>query len=134
MPISAAKEGEMTVETIYFNIFGQQTAQNTANICSVIFANELNKSQRSSWAMNIQTFRLQQQQVEKINAEIRIIENMIKSFIKMYIFDEKMTSSTRKIIQTLTAKYKRSSKQIIEQLQKKYFATKTSSAKNKIKQ
>ena len=100
----------------------------------VKYADELIDKQRSVYQLNISIFKLRQQQSEKIAAGIRVIDQTIKSSVRMYISDNMETATVRKTLQLLKKKYKRTQKQITEQFHLQFLALINPPAKKKIKQ
>jgi replication initiation and membrane attachment protein DnaB len=63
---------------------------------------------------------LKEKRINKIAKDMQIVDNAIKISARSYISSDEMTSSCRDIIRMLTAKYKLTKDQIIEQIQNEF--------------
>lgn len=96
------------------------------------YADELNDRQRASYQLDIQTFKMKREKAERVAAGLRAVDAAIKSSVRMYISDDKMTASVRDVVIALAKKFERSTAEIIRQLQDQYRLLKTSLIKDKI--
>jgi hypothetical protein len=62
---------------------------------------------------------------KRITQEITVVDNAIKLSARQYISSNEIESSTRKIIQTLTSRYKLTQAKIVKQMHEQYQALKT---------
>ena len=93
---------------------------------------DLSTKQKKDYKMKISSYKMKKKQMKKIAQELRIVDNALKSFARAYIPSNKMTSSVREIVKILTARYKRSNDQVIEQLHEQFLALKAPPIKDKI--
>ncbi len=63
---------------------------------------------------------MKEKRINKIAKDMQIVDNAIKISARSYISSDEMTSSCRDIIRMLTAKYKLTKDQIIEQIQNEF--------------
>ena len=94
---------------------------------------ELSDDQRKMWKMKMSAYQAMKKQHDRIAHEIRLVDAAIKASARSYIPPENMESSVRKILQVLSAKYKRSDTEIIEQIYQQFVALKNSPTKAKLK-
>ena len=99
-----------------------------------MYADELTDKQRSAYQLDMSAFQLRQQQSEKVAAGIRVIDQAIKSSARIYIPDDMRTATVRDTLRLLEKRYKRTQKQIIEQLHLQFLFLRNPPAKDKIEQ
>ncbi len=98
-------------------------------------ASELFDAQRKAYKVDLLDYQIWNKYAEKVTQGIRAVDDAIKLSARQYISPNKIASSTRKILQTLAARYKLSDAKIVEQIHERYQSLKTpSSVKSKIKQ
>ena len=122
------------VETVFERLPAASFSSAAQVIRPAKYADELTDKQRSAYQLNISTFKLRQQQSEKVAADIRVIDQVIKSSARMYIPDNMETATVRKTLQLLKKKYKRTQKQITKQLHLQFLTLINPPAKKKIEQ
>ncbi len=96
-------------------------------------ASELSDAQRKAYKADLLDYQVWDKYADRITQGIRAVDDAIKLSARQYIPPNEIASSTRKIIQTLAARYKLSDAKIIEQIHERYQALKSpSSVKSKI--
>ncbi len=117
----------VTVSVIAFSISFDDTR-------SVTTLKELNNKQRKKQKLNLLNHQYQEKYIDRINNDIMRMQNVIKLFARMYLFSNELFAESRRMLQTLSARYKLSDAKVKEQLHEMWRALKTSSAKVKIEQ
>ena len=93
---------------------------------------KLSDEQRKMWKMKLSAYQAMEKQHDRIAHGIRLVDAAIKASARPYIPPENMESTVRKILQVLSAKYKRSNTEVIEQIYQQFVALKNSPTKAKL--
>jgi DNA polymerase III delta prime subunit len=124
---SNVSDYQIIVSSFSFSISSDDTR-------SVTTLRELSDKQRKKHKLNLLNHQYQKKYIDRINNDIMRMQNVIKLFARMYLFSNKLFAESRRMLQTLSARYKLSDAKVKEQLHETWRALKTSSAKVKIKQ
>jgi hypothetical protein len=111
-----------------------QVSISTDDTRSITALRELNDKQRKEHKLNLLNHQYQKKYIDRINNDIMRMQNVIKLFARMYLPSNELFAESRRMLQTLSARYKLSDARIKEQLHETWRALKTSSAKVKIEQ
>jgi hypothetical protein len=104
------------------------------NTQSTATLRELSDKQRKNHKLNLLNHQYQERYIDRINNDIMRVQNAIKLFARMYLLSNELFAESRRMLQTLSTRYKLSEAKVKEQLHETWRALKTSSAKVKIKQ
>jgi hypothetical protein len=99
----------VTVSVIAFSISFDDTR-------SVTTLKELNNKQRKKQKLNLLNHQYQEKYIDRINNDIMRMQNVIKLFARMYLFSNELFAESRRMLQTLSARYKLSDAKVKEQL------------------
>ncbi len=80
-----------------------------------MFFDELNINQQENYKTMIKKYRRRKKQISKITQKMIKIDEVIKTFAKMYIFSKMMSILIREILQLSIIKYKKIDNQIKKQ-------------------
>jgi hypothetical protein len=83
---------------------------------STINKRELTSEQQKKYKANYVEYNMLNKHHERITQKLKIVQNAIRTSAKQYIFSNKFVSSSRKMIQMLTARYKLNQSKIIERI------------------
>jgi hypothetical protein len=88
----------------------------SSKIRQTIFFHELNINQQESYKTMIEKYRRRKKQISKIIQKMIKIDEIIKTFTKMYIFSKMMSFFIKEILQLLIVKYEDNHTQDDEQI------------------
>jgi HKD family nuclease len=77
---------------------------------------ELSDKQRKKHKLNLLNHQYQKKYIDRINNDIMQMQNVIKLFARMYLSFNKLFAESRRMLQTLSTRYKLSDARIKEQL------------------
>jgi hypothetical protein len=83
---------------------------------SVTALRELSDKQRKEHKLNLLNHQYQKKYIDRINNDIMRVQNVIKLFARMYLFSNELFAEPRRMLQTLSARYKLSDARVKEQL------------------
>jgi hypothetical protein len=96
------------VATQTFQIQISSSSQSASSkIRQAMFFHELNFNQQESYRTMIEEYRRREKQISKITQKMIKINEIIKTFARMYILSKMMSSLIRKILQLLIVRYKK---------------------------
>ncbi len=101
---------------------------------SVTTLRELSDKQRKEHKLNLLNHQYQKKYIDRINNDIMRMQNVIKLFARMCLSLNELFAESRRMLQTLSARYQLSDATIKEQLHETWRALKASSVKVKIEQ
>jgi hypothetical protein len=94
----------------------QISTQADDDIRSITALRELSDKQRKEHKLNLLNHQYQKKYIDRINNDIMRMQNVIKLFARMYLFSNELFAESRRMLQTLSTKYKLSDARIKEQL------------------
>jgi hypothetical protein len=77
---------------------------------------ELSDKQRKEHKLNLLDHQYQEKYIDRINNDIMRMQNVIKLFARMYLPSNELSAESRRMLQTLSARYKLSDAKVKEQL------------------
>jgi oligoribonuclease NrnB/cAMP/cGMP phosphodiesterase (DHH superfamily) len=77
---------------------------------------ELNDKQRKEHKLNLLDHQYQEKYIDRINTGIMRVQNVIKLFARMYLPSNELSAESRRMLKTLSDRYKLSDARIKEQL------------------
>jgi hypothetical protein len=99
------------------NVFDYQiSTQADDDIRSITALRKLNDKQRKEHKLNLLDHQYQKKYIDRINNDIMRMQNVIKLFARMYLFSNELFAESRRMLQTLSARYQLSDARIKEQL------------------
>ncbi len=118
-----------------FNVSDYQiSTQADDDTRSITALRKLSDKQRKKHKLNLLNHQYQKKYIDRINSDIMRMQNVIKLFARMYLLSNELFAESRRMLQTLSARYQLSDARIKEQLHETWHALKASSVKAKIKQ
>ncbi len=118
-----------------FNVSDYQiSTQADDDIRSITALRELSDKQRKEHKLNLLNHQYQKKYIDRINNDIMRMQNVMKLFARMYLLSNELFAESRRMLQTLSARYQLSDARVKEQLHETWRALKASSVKTKIKQ
>jgi hypothetical protein len=109
----------MSKKVSSFNVSDYQMSAQIADDSdtrSIIALRELNDKQRKEHKLNLLDHQYQKKYIDRINTDIMRVQNVIKLFARMYLFSNELSAESRRMLKTLSDKYKLSDARIKEQL------------------
>ncbi len=94
----------------------QISTQAEDDIRSITALRELNDKQRKEHKLNLLNHQYQEKYIDRINNDIMRMQNVIKLFARMYLSSNELSAESRRMLQTLSARYKLSDARIKKQL------------------
>jgi hypothetical protein len=94
----------------------QISTQAEDDIRSITALKELNDKQRKEHKLNLLNHQYQKKYIDRINNDIMRMQNVIKLFARMYLLSNKLSAESRRMLQTLSARYKLSDARVKKQL------------------
>ncbi len=101
---------------------------------SITALRELSDKQRKEHKLNLLNHQYHEKYIDRINTGIMRVQNVIKLFARMYLSLNELSAESRRMLKTLSDRYKLSDARVKEQLHETWRALKTSSFKVKIEQ
>jgi hypothetical protein len=83
---------------------------------SVTTLKELSDKQREKHKLNLLNHQYQKKYIDRINNDIMRMQNVIKLFARMYLSSNEFSAKSRRMLKTLSDRYKLSDARIKEQL------------------
>jgi HKD family nuclease len=99
----------MTASSFSFSISFDDTR-------SITTLRELSDKQRKEHKLNLLNHQYQKKYIDRINNEIMRVQNVIKLFARMYLFSNELFAESRRMLQTLSARYQLSDAEVKEHL------------------
>ncbi len=88
-----------------FNVFDYQIIVSFDDTRSVTTLRELSDKQRKEHKLNLLNHQYQKKYIDRINNDIMRMQNVIKLFARMYFCSNKLFADSRRMLQTLSARY-----------------------------
>jgi hypothetical protein len=98
------------------NVFDYQISISIDDTRSIIALKKLNDKQRKEHKLNLLDHQYQEKYIDRINTNIMRVQNVIKLFARMYLSSNELSAESRRMLKTLSDKYKLSDARIKEQL------------------
>ncbi len=92
------------------------STQAGGDIRSVTALRELSDKQRKEHKLNLLDHQYQEKYIDRINNDIMRMQNVIKLFARMYLLSNELSAESRRMLQTLSARYQLSDARVKEQL------------------
>jgi hypothetical protein len=81
---------------------------------SITTLRELSDKQKKEHKLNLLNHQYQKKYIDRINNDIMRVQNVMKLFARMYLLFNKLFAESRRMLQTLSARYKLSDARIKE--------------------
>ncbi len=94
----------------------QISTQAENDIRSITALKELNDKQKKKHKLNLLNHQYQEKYIDRINTDIMQMQNVIKLFARMYLFSNELFAKSRRMLKTLSNRYKLLDVKIKEQL------------------
>jgi hypothetical protein len=100
-----------------FNVSDYQiSTQADDDIRSITALRELSDKQRKEHKLNLLNHQYQKKYIDRINNDIMRMQNVMKLFARMYLLSNELFAESRRMLQTLSARYQLSDARVKEQL------------------
>jgi hypothetical protein len=106
----------MSEKSASSNVSDYQISISTDETRSITALRELNDKQRKEHKLNLLDHQYQKKYIDRINTDIMRVQNVIKLFARMYLFLNELSAESRRMLKTLSDKYKLSDAKVKEQL------------------
>jgi hypothetical protein len=77
---------------------------------------ELSDKQRKEHKLNLLNHQYQEKYINRINNDIMRMQNVMKLFVRIYLSSNELSAKSRRMLQTLSARYKLLNARIKKQL------------------
>jgi hypothetical protein len=132
--VDSEDTAEVSEKNASFNVSDYQISISTDDARSITALRELNDKQRKEHKLNLLDHQYQEKYIDRINTDIMRIQNVIKLFVRRYLFSNELSAESRRMLKTLSNRYRLSDAKVKEQLHETWRALKISSFKIKIEQ